>query len=694
MLHQTLSEMKSWLGGDDCYREGVPGFTVSNLNQRFELRPYQLEALGRFCYYLENGNSPSHHILFQMATGSGKTLIMAALILYLYQRGFRNFLFFVNRENIIHKTRDNFLNLASPKFLFNESIEIDCRRISMREVSNFQATNSEEINIAFSTVQGLHSRLNNPRENSVTYEEFESKEIVLISDEAHHINVHTQGISSNSNWELTVDRIFKSNDQNILLEFTATMDFTNESIVEKYRDKIIMNYPLRKFRSDGYSKEVKVLQSEVSRYDRSLQAMILSQYRRKLFNEISTFIKPVILFKSRTIDESRLFREEFSEQTRKLTGEKLASIRDNAKSDSILFFAFRHFNNNNISLDNLALELKEEFSENKCITIDSKKESIENQIIVNTLEAKNNQIRAVFAVSKLDEGWDVLNLFDIVRLYDTRDSRNNRPGRTTVSEAQLIGRGARYCPFRVSETQPLYQRKFDAANDEELELKICEELYYHSANNPRYIQELKVALCETGILSDESIERKLVIKPQFKNKEFYQSGAVYINKRLPYDRQDVTGIDPHFIQNNHRFRLRSGYSQESTLMNYRFRDVEQFSVKTIKLRSFGTRVIRKAMCQQTQYRFNNLRRNFPNLKSVSEFIDSECYLGNISIDVELPQSRTKELNQEEKLFLARSLLKRLTTIFHDRSESYRGTSEFMAHPIRKVFVDKDVAFCN
>lgn len=49
--------------------------------------------------------------------------------------------------------------------------------------------------------------------------------------------------------------------------------------------------------------------------------------------------------------------------------------------------------------------------------------------------------RAVFAVDKLNEGWDVLNLFDIVRLYETRDGKNGKPGSGTIWEAQLIGRG-------------------------------------------------------------------------------------------------------------------------------------------------------------------------------------------------------------------------------------------------------------
>jgi len=128
-----------------------------------------------------------------MATGSGKTLMMAGLILYLYEKGYRNFLFFVNSTNIIDKTRDNFLNDTSIKYLFNKSISFGNKKISLQEVSNFQTTNNDNIiSICFSTIQGLHTRLNNPQENSLTYEDFQDQKIVLISDEAHHINVETK----------------------------------------------------------------------------------------------------------------------------------------------------------------------------------------------------------------------------------------------------------------------------------------------------------------------------------------------------------------------------------------------------------------------------------------------------------------------------------------------------------------------
>ena len=84
----------------------IPNHLTDNLNPTFELREYQKEAFARFLLCFENnfpGEGAPLHFLFNMATGSGKTLIMAGLILYLYEKGYRNFLFFVNSTNIIEK---------------------------------------------------------------------------------------------------------------------------------------------------------------------------------------------------------------------------------------------------------------------------------------------------------------------------------------------------------------------------------------------------------------------------------------------------------------------------------------------------------------------------------------------------------------------------------------------------------------
>ncbi|MDD3183303.1 MAG: DEAD/DEAH box helicase family protein, partial [Alphaproteobacteria bacterium] len=488
----------------------IPPYISNNLNPAFSLRQYQETAFKRFLYYwdqeFDGKPRQNHQLLFHMATGSGKTLIMAGLMLHLYKKGYRNFLFFVNSTNIIQKTRDNFLNSLSAKHLFSQQLSVDNKHLAIREVKNFQAGNADDINIVFSTIQGLHASLNTPSEGALTYDDFEDKKIVLISDEAHHINVETRRGAPTSDllevdsWEGTVKRIFEANPDNVLLEFTATIDFSDENLAAKYKPKLIFDYPLKDFRTDGYSKEVKVLQADLPQFDRALQAVLLSQYRQKIFEKNMLAIKPVILFKSRTIGDSKAFFESFKEGIASLTPAHIKAIQEKAE-DPILKSMFAYFDSHKIALENLISELQGDFCADKLIEVNSKEESETKQIAVNSLET--NEYRAVFAVDKLNEGWDVLNLFDIVRLYDTRDTNaGNRLGKTTMSEAQLIGRGARYCPFRLSPDQAPDQRKFD--RDLAHEMRICEELYYHSAHNPKYIQELYTALRETGIVAKDT----------------------------------------------------------------------------------------------------------------------------------------------------------------------------------------------
>lgn len=130
----------------------IPEYIVNNLNHKFELREYQKEAFQNFITYFEDdrfNHNKQIWTLFHSATGSGKTLIMAGLILYLYKKGYRNFIFFVNQSNIVAKTKENFKNEYSSKFLFERKIVIDRRTVEINEVKSFQNIDdtSDDINI-------------------------------------------------------------------------------------------------------------------------------------------------------------------------------------------------------------------------------------------------------------------------------------------------------------------------------------------------------------------------------------------------------------------------------------------------------------------------------------------------------------------------------------------------------------------
>lgn len=675
----------------------VPNHITDNLKPGFGQRPYQLEAFQRFilCYSEEFDGKPRKpfHLLYNMATGSGKTLIMAGLMLHLYEKGYRNFLFFVNSNNIIQKTKDNFLNDQASKYLFNEKIVIDGKEVLIKEINNFEEADSQNINIKFTTIQQLHIDLNNTKENSVTYEDFQNKKIVLIADEAHHMVAGTKSGKLLGSWEDTVKKIHESNFDNILLEFTATIDTASASLIQHYKDRVIFKYDLSEFRRDKYSKEINLIRSLYDEKERIIQALILNLYRQEIATSNNINLKPVILFKAkRTIAESELNKTNFHQLIDDFSENMIDKIRKTS-TVGIVQKAFAYFATSAISDTEIVRRIKNHFRFENCLSANNDSEAEKNQILLNTLEDANNPIRAIFAVQKLNEGWDVLNLFDIVRLYEDRDGKDGKPGKTTLSEAQLIGRGARYFPFSLEEGQDKYTRKFD--EDPSEDLKILEELYYHTKEDSRYISELKKALIDTGIYEDDEnlITKQLTLKMEFKQTEFYSSGQVFYNKKIEKSFNDVHSFyDFGVSKTNYRHTLSSGVGRMSSaffeLENPKSND-EISKSKDIKVSEIPQHIIRFAISSNPFFYFERISHYFPSLDSISSFISSPEYLGGMSITFNGTNDRLKEITHFDYLQAVNGLLQSIEVEIKSNATEYEG-SEFISSPIHKVFKDKEI----
>ena len=686
-LYETILEE---FGRRTIQNTEIPDYLKDNLNPKFELRPYQEEAFARFFLCFENDfDGKELHLLFNMATGSGKTLIMAGLILYLYEKGYRNFLFFVNSTNIIEKTKDNFLNPLSSKYLFNENIRFGSIRIAVTPVPNFEGVNENDINICFTTIQKLHFDLTTQKENALTYEDFRDKKIVLLADEAHHINTSTKaGQELLISWERTVERIFGQNPDNLLLEFTATLDYTHRSLADKYRNKVLYKYDLRQFRNDGYSKDVYIVQADFEEKDRIVQALILNQYKQEVAAEYQINLKPVILFKAqRTIEQSRKNKEEFHKLIDDLTAAHVANIR---RSDiPLVQRAFQFFDDNNISDGQLVGRLKQEFQEDYCLSVNNKEEKENYQILVNTLEDRDNRIRAIFAVQKLNEGWDVLNLFDIVRCYTTRDARAGRPGKTTVAEAQLIGRGARYFPFVTGDNNDPYQRKFD--KNLTAELRVLEELHYHSINDSHYISEIRTALIDEGMLDERTVEKTLKLKSAFKETDFYKRGIIYINERVENRNQSVRSFaDIGVSSKNYHYSLATGRGVSEAILDSSG-DVKQITEAQridVPVKDIPLHIVRSAITRNSFFAFKSLKTYFPHIQSVRQFIEAEEYLGGLLITFQGNSSELLRLSNRAQLNAMTGLLNRIASELRQNVTEYKGTETFEPSNINVIFTDK------
>lgn len=687
----------------------MPKYFATSLNPVMKLRPYQEECFRYFITYWQNDFDAKElkpHLLFHMATGSGKTFIMAGLMLYLYEQGYRNFLFFVDSTNIIEKTKDNFLNASSTKYLFGQTINIGGKQVEIRLVDNFQAVDNDCINLCLNTIQGLHTSLNTPKENAVTYDDFAEHRVVLISDEAHHTNTATKkgksaatipsptipglDVESSEDWESTVMKIFHSNESNVLLEFTATEDFQDANIADKYENKVIFDYPLKKFREDGYSKEILVVQSDLSPIDRAFQCVLLSQYKRKLFSSIHQDIKPVMMLKSKTITENKRFYDEFIENIKKLKVEDIEQIKNNAKGNIAGLFSY--ISENRIELDNLLIEIKEDFKEENLLLVDGNNISPEKQLLLNSLESRDNEIRAVFAVDMLNEGWDVLNLFDIVRLYETRDGGHGKVGKTTMQEAQLIGRGARYMPFvEPTGELPIGARKYDS--DTTNRLRVLETLHYHSVNNPKYIHELKTAMIQTGIVPEHAKTVELKLKEAFKETNLYKNGYVFTNELEKYLlNEEVVSLGEIILNKIYKVHIHSGESNTDLIFESENHNVSSLSYKTMKFGELGCHVIRATLNRFEVFKFSNLKEIYPNLYSIKEFIESSSYLAGISIQIYAKQDVLDNLTQKDKLFCAIEVLKQIEPLLSKGGIGYKGTKRFQPKHIKEVFREKTQKF--
>lgn len=678
----------------------LPDYIVNNLSQRFTIREYQREAIARLLYYLNDypDKTIPIHLLFNMATGSGKTFLMASNILYLYRLGYRNFIFFVNSTTIIKKTKANFLDKSSPKYLFAEKIVFNDKEVQIQEVDNFEGTNQNSINILFTTIQGLHSRIWTPQENAITLEDFKNKKIVFLSDEAHHINVLTRNLDRLSPveqeeakcWEKTVIDIFNVNPANVLLEYTATVE-QHQNIFEKYKNKIIYQYTLKEFREDKFSKDVQIMQSDLDLLERALQAVILSQYRRKVAEKHKIQLKPVILVKSqKTIAQSENAEQKFKAMIKSLRVSDIKKI-EKSNSNGIIKKAFTFFKDNGITYENLVREIQSDFSEEKCIAVNSQADSDEKQIKVNTLEAEHNETRVIFTVNMLNEGWDVLNLFDIVRLYESRDVSSRKVGRkaggTTISEAQLIGRGARYYPFVTEKGQDRFKRKYD--DDINSELRVLEELHYHSLNDSRYIAEIKSELVKSGITPPDE-KRKIItvsIKDDIKNKKFWKNGLLFINEQKENTREKVKRMHDLVSETIFKHKLRTGKTKETavfdgvTVSGDQDQDLDK---RTIKFNRIEKHISRKALDKVEFYRFSNLKQYFPSLKSVDEFLTSDAYLGEVDIEIYGLKDRLNNIDNHDKYEVALDAFKELAGKIEASTTEYIGTKEFKGHSICKI----------
>lgn len=285
--------------------------------------------------------------------------------------------------------------------------------------------------------------------------------------------------------------------------------------------------------------------------------------------------------------------------------------------------------------------------------------------------------------------WDVLNLFDIVRLYDTRQGGTTKVSDYTIKEAQLIGRGARYCPFLINDMEPetKFKRKYDF--DLTNKNRILETMFFHSKDDSKYISELKKALIETGLQSgDEMLELEYKLKEEFKETDFYNKTYVFSNRKVEKNRDEVDGIEEKIRNKIFTYKVASNRGQILSLYDdTKVKEIEIENRKSFKFKDIEMNILLGASECFDELKFDVLKNKYPRLKSIKEFLISSKYLGNINLEMIYYSDK---LRSRDIYLGVKKVLTSISNHIISLKPSYEGTKEFTPKLLKQVLKNKKI----
>jgi len=292
----------------------------------------------------------------------------------------------------------------------------------------------------------------------------------------------------------------------------------------------------------------------------------------------------------------------------------------------------------------------------------------------------------------------VLNLFDIVRLYEGRDEGHQNgqrvAGQATVQEIQLIGRGVRYFPFSHNEHER-NKRKFD--NDLENPMRVLEEFYYHSDDDVRYLDELKRELKNKGFIQDNRTIKKFSLKEDFKQSGFFKEIKVWKNERIdnPERRKRTLAelakdfvfefTTSEFVMKEQQVVLDK--DTDEVLAESKQKDKKTISVK---FSDFEKHIVAKAINKKATkdlslLRFDNLQTEL-SLNSVDDIFSSD-FLGNFKINIVTTKDKNSldDISNDEKLNLLLVFFEEFTKKLKEIANPHKGTEKFESFSFEDLF---------
>lgn len=311
------------------------------------------------------------------------------------------------------------------------------------------------------------------------------------------------------------------------------------------------------------------------------------------------------------------------------------------------------------------------------------------------LDSPRNTIRAIFSVNALNEGWDVLSLYDIIH-FDISPSKA-----VFQQDIQLIGRGARLCPYPLpasyqknddglflsSYGTDRFKRKFDnAPNDRAV---ILETFYYHFVKTGTFLDHLKKELLNEGVVNQGIDKKTITLKSHFVNSETYQQGFILVNHQQRRQRATTNELEDTFDRQINA----TTYKVNDQLLTDKENNAVLATKKSCDIdlsdKYFSLPLLRKALIRAENgfFRFNQLKKHLIGLDSIDTFILDKKYLPKYKIKYSYTQGKEIEkLSAQEKLnMLVNTILPEVRKLIDTNMPLWIGSTNFVPTPLASVF---------
>ncbi|MBP5282564.1 MAG: hypothetical protein J6Z22_08710, partial [Lachnospiraceae bacterium] len=187
-------------------------------------------------------------------------------------------------------------------------------------------------------------------------------------------------------------------------------------------------------------------------------------------------------------------------------------------------------------------------------------------------------------------------------------------------------------------------------------LRICDELYYHCQNSSKYIEELKSALRDVGLDLDDKVAGR------GRRKTGGVAGAGGTAAGLAATEGILTGCGTHAVasvlgtnldklraitKHGYSYKAYTGSSEVEALFEATVNDVDSIATnmgnigegvhiyKTTfaKLAKLNYAIVQRASAKFYELRFDRIKKSFPEVTSLREFLCDSKYLGGVKLEI-------------------------------------------------------------